>query len=269
MRKLLLLAVALNLSVLAARSQDVDTAELECLYRLSFLKDTTGVVTTDDLMVLRMSRKSSIFFSDSSYRLDSLLCSDQGDALRNDIIVNGAGKYGKRIVSYCILKNFEDKQIVHTDNVGGEHYEYQEALPSFDWQMTDETKKIWEYTCQKAVCDFRGRTYEAWFTAEIPLTDGPWKFNGLPGLILEVYDVQRHYSFVFVGLRAGGAGISLLPYIYTKTSREKYLKAYRNFISDPVGFISASSGIEVTFNGSSVRRNRQNNAVKHDTMERF
>ena len=56
------------------------------------------------------------------------------------------------------------------------------------------------YPCQKATATFRGRDYEAWFTPEIPVNDGPWKFFGLPGLILKVTDAENIFSFVCVGL---------------------------------------------------------------------
>lgn len=269
MKKYKVLIAVCILSSFSAFAQNADRAEMECLYRLSFLKDTTNTVTTDDLMVLRFNKEKSLFYSYNSYTLDSLLCSGQGSAIQMDILANGSAKYGKRIVSYNILKDFRNNQIDHTDNVGGEHYRYKEELPNFNWVISTEHKKIGDYTCQKATCDFRGRTYEAWFTTEIPVKDGPWKFHGLPGLILEVYDIQKHYSFVFVGLRGSDANITMLPRQYTKSSREKYLKAYKNYIKDPVAFISAASGMKITVNNSSIRKPKPSKVTNYDVMERY
>lgn len=56
------------------------------------------------------------------------------------------------------------------------------------WKLHSETKKIGSYNCQKATIEFRGRNYTAWFTNQIPVRYGPWKFQGLSGFILEVYD---------------------------------------------------------------------------------
>ena len=192
MKQFTILISVCILSSISAFAQDTDKAEMECLYRLSFIKDTTNTVTTDDLMVLRFNKDKSLFYSYNSYTLDSLLCSDKGSSIQMDILVNGSSKYGKRIVSYNILKDFRNNQIDYTDNVGGEHYRYQENLPDFNWSISPEQKKILGYTCQKAMCNFRGRTYEAWFTTEIPVKDGPWKFHGLPGLILEVYVIPLY-----------------------------------------------------------------------------
>ncbi|WP_026315556.1 GLPGLI family protein [Riemerella columbina] len=66
------------------------------------------------------------------------------------------------------------------------------------WRLEDETKKIKNITLQKASTSFGGRTWIAWFDSNIPLQEGPYKFNGLPGLIYEIYDSQNlfHYSLV-------------------------------------------------------------------------
>lgn len=65
-----------------------------------------------------------------------------------------------------------------------------------EWVLFDETKQIGEFVCQKATTSFRGRNYTAWFTSQIPVNLGPWKLNGLPGLILEVYDDSKQVQFV-------------------------------------------------------------------------
>jgi GLPGLI family protein len=60
-----------------------------------------------------------------------------------------------------------------------------------NWEIFDETLIIADYICQKATCSFRGRYYIAWFCPDIPINNGPWKFGGLPGLILKVYDDKQ------------------------------------------------------------------------------
>lgn len=72
-----------------------------------------------------------------------------------------------------------------------------EKLPDFGWQITQEKKKIEGYECFKAISKpFRGRTYIAWFCPEIPISDGPWKLCGLPGLILEAQDEKGEVKFI-------------------------------------------------------------------------
>ena len=66
----------------------------------------------------------------------------------------------------------------------------------FKWEIKSETKTILGYQCQRAISTvFRGRSYEAWFASKIPIPFGPWKANGLPGMILEFYDLDRLLHF--------------------------------------------------------------------------
>lgn len=74
-------------------------------------------------------------------------------------------------------------------------YAVTESLPKMIWKLFKESKKIKNYTCKKATTIFRGRTYEVWYTEKIPITIGPWKFNGLPGLILSAEDKEGIYKW--------------------------------------------------------------------------
>ncbi len=89
-------------------------------------------------------------------------------------------------------------QIVNLDAAGV--FQYAEPIPNLKWNVFPEHKIIIGYDCQRATCSFRGRNYEVWFTSEIPLSYGPWKLQGLPGLILEVADEKNEYHFIAVGI---------------------------------------------------------------------
>ena len=80
-------------------------------------------------------------------------------------------------------------------------YLYEEPLDLMDWKVSFETKEILGYQCFKAECDFRGRHWTAWCTMQIPVQDGPWKFCGLPGLILEMEESHGHYAFRCIGIK--------------------------------------------------------------------
>ena len=71
-----------------------------------------------------------------------------------------------------------------------------EEIPKMNWMIDyTETKKIANYNCNKATVNFRGRDYTAWYTIQLPFSFGPWKFNGLPGLILEITDVTNTFKW--------------------------------------------------------------------------
>lgn len=75
------------------------------------------------------------------------------------------------------------------------YYSVSEKIPEMNWKLYNEEKKISNYNCKKAETSFRGRNYVVWYTEEIPISSGPWKFNGLPGLILSVEDSQGIYKW--------------------------------------------------------------------------
>lgn len=70
-----------------------------------------------------------------------------------------------------------------------------ERIPKIKWVLVDEQKKIDNYNVQKATCYFRGRNYIAWYSLEYPYQYGPWKFNGLPGLIFEISDETKRFNW--------------------------------------------------------------------------
>lgn len=66
-----------------------------------------------------------------------------------------------------------------------------DSVPKINWNISEtESKKINNFTCYKATTVFRGSEIVAYYTPEIPIGFGPFKFKGLPGLILEVYNVD-------------------------------------------------------------------------------
>ena len=83
---------------------------------------------------------------------------------------------------------------------------YEEKWTGQEWKLADETQTILGHPCQRATCRWRGRDYIAWFASDIPIRRGPWKFGGLPGLILKIYDVDSLYVFEAVAI---GPGIGL------------------------------------------------------------
>lgn len=104
-----------------------------------------------------------------------------------------------------ILKDRKREIIVTTDlddaNIVKEtFYLLKENIPPQQWQLQEDRKNVLGYVCQKAMCSFKGRNYSAWFTLDIPVNDGPYKFYGLPGLILMLEDADQQFQFAAIGL---------------------------------------------------------------------
>lgn len=115
--------------------------------------------------------------------------------------------------------------------------------PDFNWKIENSDKRmINTYSVQKATVDFGGRHWTAWFSTDIPFQDGPYKFSGLPGLIVKIEDSDNNYSWELKGNKkidnykevpyidkisfGGGAELSIV-------SREKFEKTYNEFKKDP------------------------------------
>lgn len=70
-----------------------------------------------------------------------------------------------------------------------------ETTDKINWKLIGETKKSGNYNLQKATTNFGGRKWTAWFSKEINLNEGPYKFRGLPGMVFEISDDKQNFSF--------------------------------------------------------------------------
>jgi GLPGLI family protein len=127
------------------------------------------------------------------------------------------------------------------------NYIISDSFPKIIWSISDSTKSIGGYNCQKATTRFRGRDYEAWFTQDLPFPFGPWKLHGLPGIIMEANDSQHQVFFKFKEIEKEdslGSPISF-PSPIVMTSENELLKtinAYREGITN----VSKTDNIEFT-----------------------
>lgn len=133
-----------------------------------------------------------------------------------------------------IFKDFSTSTVLVQSKIIGKKLQYEEPIPKIKWKFVKETKEILGYSCQKATTTFRGRKYEAWFAEELPVSDGPFLFTGLPGLILEVRDVKDEYVFVATGMETKKEAVYLeLDPAIIKTDRASYRRADQNHHIDP------------------------------------
>ena len=98
------------------------------------------------------------------------------------------------------------------------------------------------YKCKSASTTFRGRKYKAWFTEEIPKSEGPYIFNGLPGLILKITEENGLYDFTAVGIEKKTMDIywrnedTIIP-----VTRENFRKMQQNYFENPSIFMSGKA----------------------------
>ena len=186
-----------------------DTVEYVVMYELTFREDTAHLNrcrTENHMLSIGKKHEVSSFRGYDTYRRHKELKKAGDSGITDELIKTGRiGEVFRNIPSSAIkcsiFKNMTTKTISTTDHIYLQGmYEYEESFDCFNWLITSEIDTIHNYVCQKAICDFGGRTWEAWFTLELPFSDGPYKFCALPGLILNVADTQNHYSWEFLSI---------------------------------------------------------------------
>ena len=144
-----------------------------------FNKEQSYYVTAKDSL-----EKAEKINEQKTYESDD----DNGGSIHNGIKVSPQGDQ--------VVNNLKDKTIVSNLYYRNQIY-VKESTPVIKWIISKEEKKIGTFNCKKATATFRGRDYTAWYAVDIPLSYGPWKLNGLPGLILEAYDTNKNVYWYF------------------------------------------------------------------------
>lgn len=104
------------------------------------------------------------------------------------LVEKGSNRYVKTLS--------DKKEFLVTEKFKNQDYLLHDTIPELKWDISHkEVKKIGESNCNKATTTFRGRNFIAWYDVTIPLNYGPWKFNNLPGLILEIYDETKRFNW--------------------------------------------------------------------------
>ncbi len=134
-------------------------------------------------------------------------------------------------------KLYTEKKIIN-------YYVTEEPIPVINWKITKDTMTFAGQRCQKAVAHFKGRDYEAWFSPDLPFRNGPWKLNGLPGLIVEAYDTKKEVVFSFAGFEDKSQSADLIAIDPTdiKASVDELEKLHQAQLADPRGFAKAMRG---------------------------
>lgn len=171
--------------------------------------------------------------------------------------------------SYIIIKDLARQKYNRIEEHFTKEYIGYEA-PGFDknsWHILPDTSTISNLLTYKATCQYGGRNWNAWFTTEIPISDGPYKFSGLPGLILKLESEDGDYTFSIVGMQK----VSLFPHIpdFKTVSSEKYEELI-SLSSNPI-LKMESNGIKLgtmKMNGKVVTREELILSVNKDLADK-
>ena len=195
MRMIILILLALIARVAGVDAQS-DVTKLSVTYEVHYQKVEEVAKREKDLMRLDIGEHSSQYIS----IIGEFLTKNKSDIMAKRIKDPYAG--------YTTLR---DEVFKNTPNEGYLRFVHMPGWVScrekieglFDWQLLDGDSIVCGYPCHKATTTFRGRTWTVWYTLDLPYSDGPWKFCGLPGLVLYAYDSEDKFRFNCIGIEKG------------------------------------------------------------------
>ncbi|WP_313027341.1 GLPGLI family protein [Soonwooa sp.] len=153
-----------------------------------------------ETVFLDIRKDGSKFYSQKQFVADSLRDQYFKQMRASGTINTNFKGTNPGMVKYNVTKSYPDYNIVLKMPINTNNYAIKNEK-SIVWKIDPETKKIDKFTAQKATTEFGGRSWTAWFTQELPFQDGPYKFSGLPGLILEMQDATGTHAYKFLGIK--------------------------------------------------------------------
>lgn len=151
-----------------------------------------------------------------------------------------AYKLNSKSLQQIIHQKNSTKNILYTSDPTNGYYIIESSDP-IEWKLENETKTIDKIKVSKAVTSFGGRKWVAWYNEDVPLSEGPYKFRGLPGIIVEMQDSEGLIVYKMVKsekLKETEDTTDFLETFYGKKPKlitlEKFQDNFREFYKDPL-----------------------------------
>ncbi|WP_292948673.1 GLPGLI family protein [Olleya sp. UBA1516] len=193
----ILIALLFSIQLISAQNSDKTSLSdsLNNQYQIEYTVNfNTYIPLSKKGILIPYLKENKSNYYEMPFDEDNATKDEADDSEINETIVIGKKNVIKRNFTNLNTNKLSSTETITFDN---SLYLVTEALPKLDWDLSHpDTLKIGTYMCNKATTSFRGRNYIAWYTNDIPITFGPWKFHGLPGLILDMYDQTHKYEWI-------------------------------------------------------------------------
>lgn len=234
----------LSFNLIYSQSEGTLNSQYEVIYRLKMLSDTMNKnISLEEDLSLLIKDNQSLFKSTKKTIRDSVAMAIGKKSFEHPI--DGKVMLDMRNVPGVNFKSevyYDGKQTIYKELLKNRFsYPLEDEI---NWNIEKETKMVASYLCKKATGKYKGRNYIAWFTEAIPIPDGPYIFKGLPGLIVEVYDVNDYISFTMISFKKAVKPIIVMKDV-TPTKYSIFRKARQNFLDNPSGTFSNQTGLSI------------------------
>lgn len=251
---LLLLILLMNILQLKAQNHKVS---LRCLYTEDYVKDAKhpNQHKQDEFALDVKEGGQSAFYSVYERKIKEQRDSMSRLGMTASEIINEQKDLPRTHQYFEYYKNLPVKGKYTCFDKVVKQYSYESDIPYLKWSVSEETKVILGYNCQKATTQIDNRTWEVWFTLDIPVSDGPWLLTGLPGLILEAYDSGNIFHFKAIELKQQNVIVEL-PTIKNciKTNRKDFLAFRKKNNDDPEASLRSLTGYNLKITGADGKR---------------
>jgi len=234
----------------AQDSKESKEAANRFFYELTFKPKKDSTKMDKVITILDITDKNRSIYQDYTVIAQDSIMKIEMEAMQKSGMMRDLSKSLKSPkISARIYKSYPSMKVQYVDKIASgftpSNIGYSEDL-KFNWNILNDKQKIGEYNTQKATTEFGGRKWTAWFSTDLPFQDGPYKFWGLPGLIIKIEDDQKNYSWILQGnkkvkdyteysyienlMNAKGGKVNEL-------TREKFEKTFNDFKKDPFASI--------------------------------
>ena len=148
-------------------------------------------------------------------------------------------------LSFYLYRNYPSKgkstycHYIHEPRI----FYYEEDIPQIDWHLVPGDTTLLGYQCQKATCKFRGRDWTVYYTMDIPISEGPWKLCGLPGLVLYARESLGEFTFSCAGIeKPENAYIEVSKRLWTKVGQKEMEEQLIKFYDDIDDWLTRAAG---------------------------
>lgn len=215
-------------------------------YDYKYISDSTNRADIkSDVMLLDIDKNGSKYYSREKFVSDSTTKADIAKQMKGGFgeSINIKKNMKPGVIATSVTKTYPDYKVVLSEKIGNTIYKIAEDQKP-EWKILSEKQKIGEYNTQKATTTYGGREWTAWFSTDIPFQDGPYKFYGLPGLIVKLEDKTGSHIMTLIGnkktnisqdedIQMPGVTMIGLGGKDIEVTKKQFKKAWKDYQTDP------------------------------------